>query len=304
MKRFLPRDTPTQNLAWIGISVALVTAFALLSTFVPVSSFFVVLFLPVLTALTAYYLKPSYLILYFFAGTIVVTAATCYQLTSTLFFILPTFFSGILFGFCLRKNLPSVWLIFATSCLSLALNALSIPLLRAIYGIDVIDVVIAFLPWEKEETLRNLLPAFLMVEGLIESGISFFLILGIMGRWEEKEEKGGMISTWFGMIFAVGCAALSFGIAFVSPLWAYLIAIWAIYFALTGMRTLFSRNPWGVYLTLGVLILLSFYLSAYFYSALPKAIAPLLFLSFFASLSLSEVVSVLSLKHQERKPQS
>ena len=299
MKHFSPRITPTQNLAWIGLSIALVTAFALLSTFVPISSFFVVLLLPVLTALTAYYLKPSYLPLYGIAGTLVIISATCYQLTSTLFFILPAFWSGLLFGFCLTKNFPSVWLIFLTSCLSLGLNALSIPLLHLIYGIEVMDTVTALLPWENHETIKRLLPAFLMVEGFIESGISFFLILGILGRWEEIERKKGGISIGIGL--GLGFSCLAFGVAFLSPTWGYLIAMWAIYFSVVSLMVLFSPNSWWVYLILGLLLLLSFYLSAAFYAFLPKEVAPLLFLSFFASLSLSEGISVLSLKHRERK---
>lgn len=289
------RKTPAENVAFMGISAGIVVALTLLSTFVPLSSFFVILFLPLVCALTAYYCQDRYLVGYIAATTAISLLTTAYDISVTLFDVIPALLTGTLFGFLLKKRISYSLSILLVSLLKLGLNYVMVLLLKGIYGIDIIHSFIVLLGLENEESIKEIVPLFIFGYALIQESISFFVIVLGSNSLEKMDSK--RISPLIFGISSLIVIGLSFGLSFVSYAWSYLLGGIAIYLSLASSYSLFRKNPWWIYLLLGVLIVLSFYLSAYFYSSFAKGRWPLLFLSFFASISLCSGISSLLFKN-------
>lgn len=289
------RETLIENITMMGIASAINAALSLLSTFIPMSSFFVILVLPVVSALTAYFCKDRYLPLYLFASAAVSILSTCYDLSVTLFDVIPALIVGTLFGFLIKRNIPSDYSILAVSLIKLGLNYLMCLLIKGIYGIDIINSFIEIVGLKEKENIDQIIPLFIFAYSLIQETISFLIIYFSASNLSiQAEDKGkGELFILINSITSILLLILSFGISFVSSLWAYLVGAVAIYLSLSSMKTLFNKNPWWVYLILGILCVASFYISVYFYDKVEKNTAPLLFLSIFASISLSNLISCL-----------
>ena len=301
MRLLKERSTPTQNIALMGISVAAITALAILATFVPLSAFVILLFLPLISALTAYYCQPKYIIPYVVGAILVVVASTCYDLSSSLFDVVPTILTGSLFGFLLKREFPSSWAVLMISLLQLGINYLMLLLIRGIYGVDVIETALTLLGLQEKANIREIVPAFLYVYALIEAGISFLVIIFSIHNIEKIEERDSLVFSLVGEGTSLLFLVLAIILSFFSPMVGYLLGVIGIYLCLTHSRDLFRKNPWWVFLILGLLIMASFYLSAFFFQSLPPMVSPLLFLTIFISVSLSSLLSSLLFKTQERK---
>lgn len=290
------RETLIENITMMAIASAINAALALLSTFIPFSSFFVILVLPVISALTAYYCKDKYLLLYVISSSAVSILSTCYDLSITIFDVIPALIVGTLFGFLLKKNAPSEYSILIVSLIKLGLNYLMCLLLKLIYGVDIIDSFIKLLNLSEKENISQIVPLFIFAYSLIQESISFLIIYFSTANFDHKEQSFLDICIILNSIGAIILAVTAFLIAYLSYLWGYLLGGIAIYLSIASTKTLFRKNPWWIYLLLCALCVSSFYLTMFMYDKLDKNISPLLFLSIFSSLSLSNLVSSLKFK--------
>ncbi len=281
----------------MGVSAAMVAALSVLSCFLPLSSFIVILVLPLIAALTAYYSKDRYLLLYVFAAIGISLLTTAYDISVTLFDVTPAILTGTLFGYLLKKKIPHTLTILLVSLLKLGLNYLMVLLLKAIYGIDIIQSFLVILNIQGKENISCIVPTFIFAYALIQESISFLVI-----TLNAKNISLKSSTKYLNLILSLCSLAflgMGFGISFVSLTAGYLISAIGIYLCFAGGDSLLVKRPWYFYVLLAVLLLASFYLSAYFYSHLPKGNAILLFLTFFVSVSLCEVVSRLSFKDRK-----
>ncbi len=294
MKFMRKRTTQSENIAFMGVSAGVVVVVSLLSTFLPLSSLFVVLFLPLVCALTTYFCEDKYLPFYILGSIGVSLICTAFNLTSTIFDVIPAVIIGSLFGFFLKKNIPCSFSILILALLKVGLNYLMLLLLKGIYGIDFIETIIKLFELEEKEIVYQLVPALMFAYALIQIAISFFIIAVAAADFVSipNNAKLDVISSSLSLILL----GLSFGFGFVSIPFAYFLGGIGIYLSLAGSQTIFKKNPWWIYLILVFLIIVSFYLSAFFYSKIDKSISPLLFLSFFVSLSLCSCISSLLFK--------
>lgn len=291
------RKTPAENIAFMGISAGIVVVLSLLATFFPLSSFLVILFLPLVCGLTAFYCQDRYLIGYVAATIVVSLLTTVYDISVTLFDVVPAVLTGTLFGFLLKKKISYSLSILLVSLLKLGLNYLMLLLLKGMYGVDIIESFLTLLGLESKEHIREIVPTFIFGYALIQEGISFFVI--VLGSNSLEMMTPRKTVSFVFVILSLAGIACSIGFSFISYAVGYLFGALSIYLSFASSYPLFRKNPWWVYLILGLLLALFFYLSAYFYSSLPKERAPLLFLSFFASISLCSGISSLLFKNEK-----
>jgi hypothetical protein len=86
---------------------ALNAVVATLSTLVPLSSLFVIIFLPLVSVLTVILCEDKYAIIYLVAAIALSLGVTAYDITATLFYIIPAIVVGTLYGFLSKKNFPT-----------------------------------------------------------------------------------------------------------------------------------------------------------------------------------------------------
>jgi hypothetical protein len=90
MKFLHQRKGAAQNLAFLGLMCALNSVVATLSTLVPLSSLFVIIFLPLVSSLTVILCEDKYALVYVIAAIALSLSVTAYDITATLFYIIPS----------------------------------------------------------------------------------------------------------------------------------------------------------------------------------------------------------------------
>jgi hypothetical protein len=105
MKVFSPRETSAQNIAYISIMASIDVVFALFATFFPFGAIFLMLLLPLPSAVAAYYCKNRYIPVYLLASIGLSLIATIWDFQLTLFYAIPAICSGTLYGFLKQKRL-------------------------------------------------------------------------------------------------------------------------------------------------------------------------------------------------------
>ena len=296
MKLLRPRETLTENLALMGLAAAINVALALLSTFLPLSSFALLLFLPLVSALTAFYCKDKYIPFYIVSSAVVSLLATCYDLSITLFDVIPSLIVGSFFGYLLKKGVTGEYSILLVSLAKVGINYGMIYLLKLIYGVDIIDSFINLLGLKEITFINDIVPTFIFGYSLIQELITYLLIALTTINFVnyKKQSKNPYLMNAIISWIAIIIIALGYFLAFTSfRALGYLLAMIGIYLSIATVKTLFRKNRWWIYLILGILLLGTFRLSIVLFGIEDRNIAILGFLPFFVSISLCSSISSL-----------
>lgn len=280
---FRERKTPSENIAFIGLFSAVNAVFAVLLAFVPFSDLFAVLFLPLASAFVGLLCDKRYLFPYLFASIGVSLASTAYNMQTTFFYVIPAICAGTLYGFLYQKKWPLPYVVLGTALLEMGLNYLSIPLIHAIYGSDIIAFFLKVLSLDQHPYVHDIIPAFLFAYSLAQTAISHFAIQGFFSRFHLAQNENEKLDISFPLVGICGViACLSF--MFFSPATSYFFLVFTIYFTAFSCLLFRYKFFWWVYLILGLLILGSFYLFAFAFASIPNDGGLALLSCFFFSL--------------------
>lgn len=269
MKFFKERKTPLENIAFIALMSAVNAVIDVLATLVPGSALIVVLFLPLISALSALLCDKKYLWLYLLAAPAVSLAVSAYDMQTTFFYVWPAIFSGTLYGLLIKKKFPLPYVVLLVSFLALGLNYLAIPIIQAIYGNNIITTSLTVLGLSNRKYIFDIVPTFLFGYSLASVALSHFLIQGVFLRLDIPYTENSK----FEISYPIGGFCMGFlaiGLAFVQRPLAYLSLALCLYFSANSVPLLFHKSKWYIYVSGGVLFLLALYFFAFFYKSFPE----------------------------------
>ena len=287
MKLFKKQETPTGNLALLGIFAAVMGAFSIILAVIPLSSLLLGLFLPLVSAVASYYTENKYLPAYVIGASALCLGLTFFNWGDTLFVVIPSIFAGSFYGFLRDKKIPSQYLIILTSVVQTLLNVAAFYILLGITNVNIFEVLVNALQLPND----YIIPGFIVTYSIAETILSFFIIEGVINKFSKEAfefPKERFISPALGILFG----GLSLGFAFIEIHFSYVFMVLGIYFALVGSNVLFENKPIWVYILGGVLLLLSLFLFALLYKQFPQYSAINLASIFFISISLTSFVSI------------
>jgi hypothetical protein len=268
MKFFSERKTPSQNIAFLGIASALNAVFSLLVHFVPLSDLAVLLFLPLVSAMVGWLCEKKYLPIYLVAAVGVSLAVTAYDISATLFYVVPAIVSGTAYGFFYHKSWPLPYVILGTAIITMGLNYVSIPLIKLIYDQDIIAFFLNVLSLSSHPYVHDIIPAFLLTYALAQTAISHFVIQGFFARFHlGKEENEKLVLSY--PLDGICGVILTISFAFSYPIVSYVFLVIALYFSAFAALLFAERFPWWVYLLFGLMELGSLYGFALLYPLIP-----------------------------------
>ena len=287
MKLFKKQETPTGNLALLGIFAAIMGAFSIILALVPFSNLVLGLFLPLISAVAVYYTENKYLPAYIVGASALCLGLTFYNWGDTLFVVIPSIVSGSFYGFLRDKKIPSQFLIILTSLVQVLLNWGAFHILLATTGVDILDTI------RKLASLSTdtIIPAFIVTYSIAETVLSFFIIEGVINKFSKEAftfPTERYISPCLGILFG----GLSLGFAFIEAHFCYIFMVFGIYFSLVGVSVLFEKKPIWIYVVGGILLLGSLFLFALLHSLFPNECGLALVSIFFISISLTSFVSI------------
>ena len=287
MKLFKKQETPTGNLALLGIFAAVMGAFSLILALIPLSSLLLGLFLPLVSAVASYYTENKYLPAYIIGASALCLGLTFFNWGDTLFVVIPSIFAGSFYGLLRDKKIPSQYLIILTSALQTLLNVAAFYILLGVTNVNIFEVLVNVLRLPND----YIIPGFIVAYSIAETILSFFIIEGVINKFSKDAfsfPKERFISPVLGILFG----GLSLGFAFIEIHVSYIFMVLGIYFTAVGSSVLFENKPIWVYVLGGVLLLLSLFLFALLNGHFPPYSAISLASIFFISISLTSFVSI------------
>ena len=280
-----------QNLAFCAIIAGFDGILSLVSALLPLSAFFLMLIAPLLSALIGYFCKKRYYAVYLFGALGVSIAVSAWNFENTLFYLLPALCSGTAYGFFLRRETNVVITNFVVAMIQYSFFWLSLLLVKAIYEVDMREVIRSLLNLKSSDLLYDSFSLFALAYSFAVTGLShlFFSLqaphIGIVFEDKKKAE------IWYPIIAIVsGLFCVLF--IFIYAKLAYFFLGCAFYWALAGLMSRFPRPHWSTYLLLGVTLFASLLLIAYFFQSVSTSTAILTFVVFPLSLALSSLPDV------------
>ncbi len=291
MKVFTKKETPVQNLAFCAIIAGFDGILSLVSAMLPLSAFFLMLIAPLLSALVGYFCQKRYYPIYLFGAFGVSIAVSAWNFENTLFYLLPSLCSGMTYGFFLRRETNVVATNFFVAMIQYSFFYLSLLLVKAIYEIDMREVIRSLLSLQSSELLYDSFALLALAYSFAVTGLShlFFSLQAPHIGIAFKDD--GKVQNWYPLISLLP-ALLCVLFIFIYAKLAYFFLGCAFYWALAGFLSRFPKPHWSLYVSLGVTLFGSILSIAMVFQTTPVNIAPLTFIVFPFSLALSSLPDV------------
>ncbi len=280
MNIFSKRETVSQNIAFIGLMAAINAIFVGLASFIPVLFILIIFILPITSTLVWLFCQKRYFFIYSIATVLVCFIFFAFQITDTIFYVIPSIISGFVFGIMLEKKAPTFWILFVSSIVQAVVTYACLPLIELLFEINTIEYFIQILGLS-EFAYQDYLPAaFIFVLSIIQSVITYSVLtdeISKMGRKESDKE----VSLLLVMIIEYVLIALSIAFAFIYGPVSFLFMCFAIYFGvyLTSLLVVLPKKwPWICSLVNG---LLTIFIYAILASYIPAPYQILVILVFF-----------------------
>lgn len=270
MTVFKKRETLTENMTYMAMMAAINVIFSLFAAWVPLGAIFVMIALPLTSAVIAIYCKPKYYAIYLLATIGVCLAATAWDMKNTLFYVIPSIFTGLTYGLLRKTKAPISIIVFLVTGLQMALTYASIWLIQWIYEVNMVQFIEELLGVAGSQLMINIVPSAMFAYALGQTGLSHLFMTGELAHLNQQEADDAWIE-WVYPIMGIVFGALSFGLSFWELTVGYVFLITALYWSCFSVSTLFNpRAPIVVYIIGGVLLLGSFFAFAGCYSLLKE----------------------------------
>ena len=250
---FVPRKGLAQNVAFLAVLAAVEAVLSLVLSFFPLASLFATIFLPSVSALAAILAEKKYLPVYVVGASLLAVASGLHDLASSLFYVVPAILSGALLGFFLGRNFDFGLAIFLSSLLNMGCAYLSLPISKALTGIDFVEFALDLLGISSIEGIRDLVPAFFFAYGTAGTSLSSFFLVYLARRIGiddgARRKWASFLLIALGLLFS----ALALSLSAASLAWSFLFAAMALLLTLLSLSGAVRRNPWWLYALLVIL---------------------------------------------------
>lgn len=267
MALFSKKTTLVHHITYMGIMTAINLIFIVLATYVPFLMFLLILALPFASTIVSYYCQKRYYIIYAVAS---IGLCLIFNISDTIFYIVPAVITGFLLGLLLEKKVHPFWLVLSSSIVEAALTFAFIPLINLISNVDIITSFLSIFKLSEFLYRTEITYLFIFFISLLQCVLTNFVLLS------DGKKIGLNINTQVASFspFIIGLEAviilsLVFSFFYV-PLALVFIAI-SIYFAIFLLVDLLLSKKPIVYIILSTLFVIAFFAFAILYK---KIIAP------------------------------
>jgi hypothetical protein len=241
MNETYKRQTLIRAISFSALFVAINVLCSFLAVAIPVVGFILIIFLPLTSALVEINIKDRWFPIYALATIGLSIVATLSSIDFTLFYVIPSIFTGYIFGLSLKRGIPNFLAIFAATLVQTILSFVFIKLLNLITSIDIVEIFAKILRISDVFLFNSFIFAFFFAVGLIQVILSFIVVenelqkFGVKQHVKAKEQLITSISLIASIIFS-GVFAL-----FYMPL-SLLFIVFAFYFSAFTIFYEFKRR--------------------------------------------------------------
>lgn len=267
MELFKKKETLVSNIAYMAIMAAINVIFVLLASWIPGLLFIFVFILPLTSTIITYYCKKRYFIIYAVSTVGLCCLFTMWDIGNTLFYVVPSIFSGFIFGLLIDKKVDPIWIILSSAIVNFALSYAFIPLVQFMYNRDIVKDFATIFNLQNWQYLNYIKHVFILLLALIQQTISFCVCYSQLPKLNmEIEIKNDEILIH--MLVISICFGLSILFAFVFPEFTYPFLLVSIFLIIhLTIITIMNSNKW-----IKLSLLLAFFLGIIIYACLTPAI--------------------------------
>lgn len=276
MALFEKKTTLVHHIAYMGMMAAINLIFIVLATYIPLMMFLLILVLPFASTIVSYYCLKRYYLIY-----AVATIGLCFifNISDTLFYVVPAIASGFFTGFLLNKEIHPFWMVLSATIINAVLTYAFIPLINFISKADIVTSFLTIFKLENFLYRKELVYLFVFFISLIQCALTHFVLLS------DAKKLGIEINTRISSFlpFVLGSTisillSISFAFFFL-PLSLVFMAI-AIYFAGFLLLDLLMIKKVYIYLVLAIMVFMGLIIIALFYRYLKEPYGTVLFVVF------------------------
>ena len=264
------RETPVQNIAYIGIMAAVNVVFVLISSLLPILFILLVFILPLTSVIVTIYCKKTYYPIYF-----ITTLALCFAVTAgfsvfdTFIYVLPSLVTGFIFGIMIEKNVPAIYVLVGNTIIQFLLTFLTFLFIDKIIGqisfFDSIYNMIGLSNFQYKAVLTNI---FTYIIAQIQIVITYILVKYEARRINKEINLNVEIRYILYIITLVGLILTILSIFYFKDL-TILLTLLVLPIAMFEFIDLLSQKAIINYWLIGIGTLLSIFLFAFLYQYIP-----------------------------------
>ena len=256
---------------------AIDVVFSLLAAFFPFGSLFLMLLLPLPSAVATYYCKNKYIPLYLVTAIGLSLIVTIWDFQNTLFYAIPAICSGTLYGFLKQKRLTIAEIVFVCGILNMGLTYDTLLLIKAIYSVDMIRFLLTLLTVEDAPLMPLIMPSAIFAYALAQEAIVNLVMNIVMESVPNKEEAASKIHEFLYPLFGIIAGALLLALSFIHVPSSYFFLITALYWLPFCISNLFPTDKKWIYAPLIFSFLFGLSFLYIFYQVVPEGTGLLLF---------------------------
>lgn len=231
MKLIYERENLTKSIPLMALMAAINIIVAELAGLSPIVSLFLILVLPLTSAVVELCCKDRYFPIYAVATFGLSLALTFWNLETTIFYVLPSIVTGYIFGLLAKHKIPVVWSIIAATLAQTAMSYALIPLVNFIFQVDIILTFKTALGLKEMTYVDMMIPSFIFVISLIQVSLSQLIVSQELQKFGIKEiDKAVSENICSGI--GLGISLLIIPFYFISLNFAYLFLMISLYFAI------------------------------------------------------------------------
>ncbi|MFA5235313.1 MAG: hypothetical protein WC399_00455 [Bacilli bacterium] len=268
-------STPTKTITYMALMAALNVLFAFVATFVPMAGLFLVIALPLASALVALRVELRYYPIYFVATLGLCLVVTLQQLETTIFYVFPSLILGFAYGLLYRFKMSDGVILIVSSIVQLGLLYLTVVLIDAIFEIDFIASIQALMQLGSSGEANVVMPAFLYVISLAQTIITYMIIGPEIEKVMAATAHRPMVTPWL-FLFGLVLTSTIIPLGWLLPGLSYILLGPALLIAGLALYQLIDEHRFGWVGAAGIWFLLSVFLMAILYPLLEKKLTLLL----------------------------
>ena len=275
MSLLTKRETLVQNITYMAIMAAINAIFSLLAALVPTLSLFLMIVLPLSSAIVFLFCEHRYYPIYAAATVLICLLITIFDMSFTIFYVVPSILTGYLFGIFIKYKLHAIWIILITSIAQGLFTALTLPLIDLIFAINVIDAFKGILRLTDSLNVDIIIPSFLFYLALTQMVFSYIVIHSEINKFG-YEINDAPINTSLYSLILLGIIASITPFIFLLPSGAYLLLSVSLYFMFFIAGSFIIAKNRRVLIAYGASLLAFLFLFAFLYPLTPAPFGLLL----------------------------
>ena len=207
------KETLIRTISFMSFFVAINVICSFLTTIIPVVSIILIIFLPLTSAVVEVNCKDRWFPIYAFATIGLSLVVTLSSIDFTIFYIVPSIFTGYVFGLFAKKHLPSMYSIFIATLIQTGLSFAFIPLIELITGSNLLDVFVKIFRISDRFWFDNLLLLIFFVVALMQIILSYIVVSNELKKFTD-DKANTIAQSQIAAYSSLGSAVISGAFAF------------------------------------------------------------------------------------------